>query len=358
MTTVSDDGFAAWTQHCPIPLSASAQRISLAHGEGARLSRQLISEVILPRLSPGGKSQFADAARVTTIGCRLAICTDSHTVSPIFFPGGDIGSLSVYGTVNDLVVSGAHARWLTMSLILEEGLPIGILEQILDSAARAALECGVAIVTGDTKVVPRGAVDGIFINTAGIGEIVDPAPPGPSSIRAGDTVLVSGPVGRHGIAVLSAREQLALKPAPQSDSGSLIRQVHALRDTVGEHLRAMRDATRGGVSAVLHEWMLECDLTVRVEETAVPVTEDVRGVCELLGLDPLYAANEGTLVAVVKSEFAEAAVSALKRVPGCELAAVIGSVIEKEICPVTVHRAFGAAQPLDEPSGAPLPRIC
>lgn len=347
-----------WSRNCPIPIAADAQRISLAHGEGARLSRRLISEIILPRFLTTTNRGFADAACVTSAGCRLAICTDSHTVSPMFFPGGDLGSLAVYGTVNDLAVAAARPRWLTLSLIIEEGLPLVVLEKILDSAALAARECDVTIVAGDTKVVPRGAADGLFINTSGIGELLDPVPPGPHSIQVGDMVLVSGPVGRHGIAVMTARDSFAFEPAPKSDSGSVIPQVAALRDTVGEHLRTIRDATRGGVSAVLHEWAQECGHTFAITESRVPVTEDVRGACELLGLDPLYVANEGTIVVAVDPHYAEFAVSALHQVPGCEQAVIIGEVQPKGLSPVTVRRTFGSLQPLDEPSGAPLPRIC
>jgi hydrogenase expression/formation protein HypE len=352
------NSFESWQLNCPVPVSANAERISLAHGEGARLSRRLISDVILPRISSTSDRSFEDAAKVTTVGCRLAICTDMHTVSPLFFPGGDLGALAVFGTVNDLVVSGAHARWLTLSLIIEEGFPIVVLEQILDSAARAARECGVTIVAGDTKVVPRGAADGLFLNTSGIGEMVEPAPPGPRAIQVGDKILVSGPVGRHGIAVLCAREGFAFEPAPQSDSGAVIKCAAALRNSAGDHLRAMRDATRGGVSSVLHEWAQECDLTFAITESRIPVTPEVRGACELLGLDPLYVANEGTIVAAIDSQYAEQALTALRQVPGCELAAIIGEVQPRDICPVTISRVLGVPQPLDEPSGAPLPRIC
>ncbi len=347
-----------WNRNCPIPIAADAQRISLAHGEGARLSRRLISEVILPRFAAATNRGFADAATVTTIGCRLAICTDSHTVSPMFFPGGDLGSLAVYGTVNDLAVAGAYPRWLTLSLIIEEGLPIAVLEKILDSAAHAARECKVTIVAGDTKVVPRGAADGLFINTSGVGELMDPVPPGPKSIQVRDKVLVSGPIGRHGIAVMSARDNFAFNPAPLSDSGSVIHAVSALRNSAGEHLRTMRDATRGGVSAVLHEWAMECGHTFALTDSSVPVTDEVRGACELLGLDPLHVANEGTIVAAVDSCVAEIAATALRHVPGCEQATIIGEVQSRGVSPVTIRRTFGSPQPLDEPSGAPLPRIC
>lgn len=344
--------------NCPVPVSADAIRISLAHGEGARLSRRLISDVILPRFSPVGARAFADAGCVNATDTRLAICTDSHTVTPLFFPGGDLGSLAIYGTVNDLAVSGARPMWLTLSLIIEEGLPMMVLERILDSAARAAKECGVTIIAGDTKVVPRGTADGLFVNTAGIGQMVDPLPSGPATIAQGDRILVSGPIGRHGIAVLCARNEFELDPAPASDSRSVLAQVAALRDAAGSGLRAIRDATRGGVSAVLQEWADECGRTFELTEARIPVGDDVRGACELLGLDPLYVANEGTIVAAVHPDVADQALSALRRISGCESAAIIGEVRLKGLSAVTIQRALGGPLPLDEPSGAPLPRIC
>lgn len=349
---------ASWVRNCPILLSADSPRISLAHGEGARLSRQLLTETILPRFAQQRRIEYSDAGLVTTIGCRLAVCADSHTVSPLFFPGGDIGSMSVYGTVNDLAVSGAHPRWLTLSLIIEEGLPIVVLERILDSIASAAQHCRVSIISGDTKVVPRGVVDSLIINTSGIGELVDPVPAGPQAITVGDSILVSGPIGCHGIAVLSAREGMSFEQSPKSDSRSLIDAVISLRNSVGDHVRSIRDATRGGVSAVLREWAQECSHTFALRESMIPVTEAVRGACELLGLDPLYIANEGTFVAAIDAQYAEVALLALRRIPGCEAAAIIGNVQPSGICPVTIQRTFASPGPLDEPSGAPLPRIC
>lgn len=350
----------AWGTSCPVPVTADSLRITLAHGEGARLTRRLITETILPRFTDTEKQihQMSDAARVTTIGCRLAVCADGHTVSPMFFPGGDLGSLSVFGTVNDLVVSGAHPRWLTMSMIIEEGLPTAILERILDSAASAAVMCGVTIVAGDTKVVPRGHADGLFLTTSGIGEMLEPIPPGPGSIKTGDQILVSGPVGQHGIAVLCARNGLSFDPLPQSDSRPIIREVAALRNAVGPHIRTIRDATRGGVSAVLQEWAQECSLTFSLLESMIPVSPEVRGASELLGLDPLYVACEGTIVAAVAADAANLALAALRQVPGCEQSAIIGEVRPRDICAVTIQRTLGRPQPLDEPAGAMLPRIC
>ena len=346
----------AWQIGCPITLENDFERIQLAHGEGARASRSLIEQVILPRFAP--VKEFADAALVDISAGRLAIATDSHTVSPLFFPGGDIGSLAVYGTVNDLAVAGAVARWLTLSLIIEEGLPIRVLERVLDSAARAASECSVDVVAGDTKVVPRGTADGLFVNTTGVGETVAPVPVGPSVVRNGDQVIVSGPIGRHGIAVLCAREEFSFETTPVSDSATVQHSVRALLNAVGNHVRCIRDATRGGVSAVLHEWAAAADCTFELVDSCIPVTDDVRGACELLGLDPLYVANEGTFVVAVAPHAAARALAVLRDVKPSHEAAIIGTVTARGICPVTSIRALGTAQPVDEPSGAPLPRIC
>ncbi len=335
-----------------------ADTIRLAHGEGARLTRKLIEEHICSRFASMEPDRLPDAACLRPTGNHLAVTTDSYVVSPLFFPGGDIGSLAVHGTVNDLAVAGANPKWITLSMILEEGLPLAVFDRVLDSVARAAEDCGVQVVAGDTKVVPRGAADGMFLNTTGIGQLVQPVPAGPQSIRPGDVVLVSGPIGRHGIAVLCAREQLGFAPPPQSDSAPLTPVVSALRSAVGADVRAIRDATRGGVAAVLHEWAAATEASFCLEESRLPVSADVRGAAELLGLDPLHIACEGTLVAVVAPRAAESALSALRAVPTSAGAAIIGNVQPASSWPVTVRRSLGREQPLDEPSGAPLPRIC
>lgn len=342
---------------CPAPQLAGGVCVTLAHGEGGRLMRQLISEHIVPRLGNPTLRQLGDAAALVNCPANLALTTDSFVVSPLFFPGGDIGSLAVFGTVNDLAVSGARPRWLSVSLILEEGLPLATLDQILDSLARAANQANVEIVAGDTKVVPRGAADGIFITATGLGEICPPAPPGPAALAPGDAILVSGPVGRHGVAVLVAREALLAPPWPASDCGELFTAVDALR-TAGVTARAMRDATRGGVAAVLHEWSQACGHSLCVDEAAVPVTPEVRGACELLGLDPLHVANEGTMVVAVPAEAVERALAALRSTAAGRAAAWIGEVEPRDVAAVTVCRALGRKRPLDEPLGAPLPRIC
>jgi len=298
-----------------------------------------------------------DAARLPRLNSPIALTTDSFVVSPPFFPGGDIGSLAVFGTVNDLAVNGARPGWLTLSLILEEGLPRTVLRRVLQSVATAAGQANVQVVAGDTKVVPRGAADGIFINTAGIGELVEPIPLGPRHLQVGDELLVSGPIGRHGTAVLAAREDLAIDP-PNSDAAPLVRAAESLRHALGGSLRAMRDATRGGVAAVFHEWAAACGHTLSIVERSLPASPEVRGACELLGLDPLHVANEGTMVVAVEGGTGQRAASALHTLSEGAQAAIIGRVVDRSVAPVIVQRALGAAQPLDDLQGAPLPRIC
>lgn len=344
------------TPACPLPDQGAGGRVSLAHGEGGRLMRQLVEQHVAPVLRL--PSELSDSANVGAIDGSIVVTTDSFVVSPLFFPGGDIGSLAVHGTVNDLAVSGAQPLWLTLSLIIEDGLPLTTLDRVIASIADAARRCAVQVVAGDTKVVPRGAADQLFINTSGIGKLLVGAPKGPGSIVEGDTLILSGPIAKHGIAVMAARENLRLDPPPQSDSAPLHEATGALQRALGVHLRSMRDATRGGVSAVLHEWAAVCGKTIKVDESQLPVTGDVRGTCELLGLDPLYVANEGTFVAAVASGHESAALDALRSVPHTREAKIVGKVVAKEISPVIIQGLLGNARPLDEPSGAPLPRIC
>ncbi len=350
--------FASWQMNCPVTIPKNAEYITLAHGEGGRLSRKLIQEHIINSLKNEYLITLNDAAQLPKIQGPLALTTDSFVVSPLFFPGGDIGSLAVFGTINDLVVSGARPLWLTLSLIIEEGFPLVILDRILESIAQAAQETGIKVVAGDTKVVPRGAADGLFLNTAGVGEFILPIPSGPATLQVDDELIISGPIGRHGIAILAAREELALEPLPLSDCGSLIRPVERLRDELGKQIRCVRDATRGGVAAVLHEWAEACGLTLNIDERRIPVSPDVRGVCELLGLDPLHMANEGTMVIAVKQGAGTAAISVLQSLSETANARLIGSLTPRGIAPVTVRRTLGPEQPLDDPLGSPLPRIC
>lgn len=347
---------------CPTPRDDLSERIVLAHGEGGRMMRRLIRERIVPALLGDGLLGEGllgegDAAVLPLVHEPLAMTTDSYVVSPLFFPGGDIGRLAVYGTVNDLAVAGATPRWMSLALIVEEGLEYSVLDRVLASIATAGRRANVAVVTGDTKVVPRGAADRLFINTTGIGTLNASPPAGPRSLQVGDELIVSGPIGRHGIAVLAAREGLGFEPAPESDCGPLVESAAALL-RCGGTVRAMRDATRGGVAAVCHEWAEACGQTVWLNEAAVPVTAETRGVCELLGLDPLHVANEGTMVVAVRAGESALALAALRSVPESAQAVCIGRVEARTAAAVVVRRASGRAIPLDDPPGAPLPRIC
>ncbi len=342
---------------CPIPIRDEGDRITLAYGEGGRLSRRLIRERILTRFGNDQLTLLGDAAFLSTDKGQIAFSTDAYTVTPLFFPGGDIGKLAIYGTVNDLAVSGATPRWLSLSLVIEEGLTWSVIDRVLDSLQAAANLAKVAIVTGDTKVVPRGAVDQIFVTTSGLGEVFPRAPIGPLGLRPDDVLIVSGPIGCHGAAVLCAREQFGFDPAPVSDCAPLTEPLAALRATQLVP-RAVRDATRGGVAAVLHEWAETSGLTCVVDETSIPVTEEVRAVCELLGLDPLHLANEGTFVLATPRELVEQTLLVLRHHEVSQFATIIGRISSRRITPVTVVRALGREVALDEPSGMPLPRIC
>jgi hydrogenase expression/formation protein HypE len=283
--------------------------------------------------------------------------TDSSVVSPLFFPGGDIGSLAVYGTVNDLAVTGAAPRWISLAFILEEGLEMAVLERVLASVAAAARRADVFVVTGDTKVVPRGTADKLFINTTGIGELVAAPPSGPRALEVGDELIVTGPIGRHGIAVMAAREGLDFDPPPESDSAPLAAAVAELR-RAEVPVRAMRDATRGGLGAVLHEWAEASGRTLAIDERLLPVTPEVRGACELLGLDPIHVANEGTMVVAVPAGHVERAINVLRNVPETAKSVRFGRVEPQGLAAVVVARGAHQTIPLDEPVGAPLPRIC
>lgn len=347
---------ASWQLGCPVEVD-QGDIVQLGHGEGGLLMRRLIAERFLPRFGGAELARMADAAQLGHVGSSLAFTTDSYVVSPLFFPGGDIGRLAVVGTINDLAVAGATPRWLSLALIVEEGLPMAVLDCVLDSVAAAAREAEVEVIAGDTKVVPHGAADGLYVTTSGVGFYSTTPPEGPSSLQPGDELLITGPIGQHGIAVLCAREDFGFSPAPVSDCGSLIPAVMALREAQIP-VRAMRDATRGGIAAVLHEWSGACGRSMLVDESRIPVSGVVRGVCELLGIDPMFVANEGTMVVAVPKGRGAAAVTALTGIQKHCQAAVIGSVQARSSTPVLVQRALGRAQPLDEPLGAPLPRIC
>jgi len=347
----------ALSNSCPLPSRGLRDTVTLAHGEGGSLSRRLIQERIAQALANPLLDTARDAAILPTGHGPLALTTDSFVVSPLFFPGGDIGSLAVFGTANDLAVAGAKPRWLSLSLILEEGLELAVLDRVLASIAAASNEAEVSIVTGDTKVVPRGAADRMFINTCGVGELIDPVPPGAAHLQCGDQLILSGSIGRHGMAVLEAREAFGFDPPPTSDGAPLWPLVAALH-AAGVRPRALRDATRGGVAAVLHEWSAASHRSLIIEEASMPVLPETRAACELLGIDPLHVANEGTLVAAVPAEEVERTMAVLRRFAIAHHARAIGQVQAFNGTAVAVRRALGRLQPLDEPLGAPLPRIC
>lgn len=342
---------------CPVPLQGEPDRITLAHGEGGRLSRRFIRDHILSRFDNDALSRLDDAASLNMSQTALSFTADGYTVSPLFFPGGDIGSLAVFGTVNDLAVSGAIPRWLSLSLIIEEGTPVSLIDQILDSIQWAAQAAQVQIVTGDTKVVPRGAADKLYISTAGIGERLRKAPHGSGALQVGDAIIISGPIGRHGAAILCARENLDFNPPPTSDCAPLTRPLVELLQT-GPTPRAIRDATRGGVAAVLHEWAEASQAGCTIFDEQIPITPSVRAVCELLGLDALHLANEGTFVLATPQDNVSATLSLLHLFPESAAAREIGNVRPRGLTAVSAVRVSGREVPVEDPTGAPLPRIC
>lgn len=351
---------------CPLPISENMDRITLAHGEGGRLSRRLIRDHILSRLGNNTLNQLDDAASLTlpagaassfAASSSLAFSTDGYTVSPLFFPGGDIGHLAVFGTANDLAVTGARPLWLSLAFIIEEGLPLAILDRVLDSIRDAASTAQVQIVTGDTKVVPRGAADQLYITTSGIGLRLPSAPTGAASLQPGDEIIVSGPIGCHGAAILCSRERFDFDPPPQSDCASLAKPLLALMEA-GLSPRAVRDATRGGVAAVLYEWAEASRNSCVVVEEQIPITASVRAVCELLGLDAIHLANEGTFVLATPPHLTAQTLDLFRQFDVTRSATVIGGVGPARRSPVSILRVSGKEVSIEEPAGAPLPRIC
>jgi hydrogenase expression/formation protein HypE len=333
------------------------ERITLSHGSGGKATQTLIEAVFLEAFANPLLAPLEDGAVLTALGGRLAFTTDSYVVSPLFFPGGDIGDLAVNGTVNDLAVSGARPLWLSAGFILEEGFPVADLERIVGSMAAAAERAGVQIVTGDTKVVQRGKADGCYVNTAGVGVIERPGELGVATARPGDVVIVSGPVGEHGITIMLARGELDIESEVTSDTAPLNGLVERLLDAA-PGVRGLRDATRGGVATICNEVARAAGVAVVLEVEAVPVRPDVRGACELLGIDPLYVACEGRLVAVVDGDQVEAAMAALRSHPLGEGAAVIGRVRDDPPGLVLLKTSFGGTRIVDLLVGDPLPRIC
>ncbi len=334
--------------------------ITMSHGSGGKATHNLIEGVFGPAFSNPLLDRMDDAAIFTLNNQypRLAFTTDSYVVNPLFFPGGDIGRLAVHGTINDLAMAGARPLHLSAGFILEEGFAIADLRRIVDSMARAAQEAGVTIVTGDTKVVQRGKADGMFINTAGIGSLHPDAHVGQNQLLPGDVVLLSGTIGDHGSAILLAREALDIESAIQSDTAPLHTLVASLLDAIGDRVHCLKDPTRGGVATSLNEMAQASEVAVVLDEAAIPVHPNVRGICEILGLDPLTIANEGKFLAVVAPDAAEAALSVMRAHPLGQDAAIIGTVQAEPAAMVFMRTEIGGKRVLDMLVGDPLPRIC
>lgn len=329
-------------------------KILLGHGSGGTLMHDLIREHFSPSFGTKG---MGDSAILDVPSRRLAYTTDSYVVFPLFFPGGNIGELAVNGTVNDLAVSGAEPLYLTVGFIIEEGFPFSDLKTIIDSMAAAAKIAGVQIIAGDTKVVNKGKADGIFINTSGIGVIPDGRDISPSHIRAGDVVIISGEIGNHGISVIAERNGLTFDPPVKSDT----RPLHGLVKSMyaaSQNIRFMRDPTRGGVATTLKEIVLESGLCIRIREQSLPIPSGIKGACSLLGLDPLYVANEGILIAIVEKTASHAVLAEMKRHPDGASSVIIGEVQQTPAKTVLLETAIGGSRIIDMLRGEQLPRIC
>ena len=333
-------------------------QIEMAHGAGGKASRRLVEGLFAPILFGPAIEPLADAAHLDINGARVAITTDSFVVKPLRFPGGSIGELAINGTVNDLAVSGARAQTLVVTYVLEAGLSTEILEAEVRAMAKAASTAGIVIAGGDTKVVENGKADGMYITTAGIGVPIPGVSLSPAAVQPGDKVLLSGPIGDHGIAILLARGDLEIEADLCSDTRSVLSLVEALVQAAAPGIRWMRDPTRGGVATSLNELARDCGFAVVVAEDAVKVRDTVRGACEILGLDPLHIANEGQFLAVVAAEFAEAALQALRAAPGGQEAAMIGEIREQPSATVLGTTGYGGSRVIDMLVGDPLPRIC
>jgi hydrogenase expression/formation protein HypE len=332
--------------------------VTMSHGAGGKATQGMIEGLFAPAFASDALSALADAGAVTVDGTGLALTTDAFVVKPLRFPGGSIGELAVNGTVNDLAVAGARPVALTLSLILEEGLPAEDLRAEVEAIAAAARAAEVHVVAGDTKVVERGHADGMYVTTTGLGHADPRATLSPGALRPGDRILVSGSIGDHGTAIMLARGEFDLDAEIVSDTRPLWPVADALLEAAGARLHCMRDATRGGVASVLNELARASAAAVLVREAALPVNPVVAGAAELLGIDPLYVANEGKLVAIVAPEAADAALAALRAIPGCEAAAEIGEVRTDPPGMVLMETAFGGRRVVDQLVGDPLPRIC
>ncbi len=341
---------------CPIPIS-DYPAVTLAHGGGGKLMHQLLEKMVFPAFRNDLLESRHDGAVFPIGNTRLAFTTDSYVVHPLFFPGGDIGSLAINGTVNDLAVCGARPLYLSCGMILEEGFPMETLWAVIQSLRASAADAGVQLVTGDTKVVDKGKGDGIFLNTAGIGVIEHNLSISPACVREGDAVLLSGDIGRHGIAIMAAREGLEFESAIESDCAPLNKTVQSLLDA-GLEVHCLRDLTRGGLGTTLIEIAEASRLQIAIEEMKIAVREDVLGACEVLGFDPIYLANEGRMIVFVPENQAERALEILRKGPGGELASSIGAVKKGVPGSVTLKSRIGTTRIIDMLTGEQLPRIC
>jgi hydrogenase expression/formation protein HypE len=341
-----------------VSIDQAIAHVEMAHGAGGKATRRLIEGMIAPAFSNPALEPLSDAALLTVAGKRVATTADGFVVKPLAFPGGSIGSLAVHGTVNDLAVSGAHPVALMATFILEAGLDGEVLQREVDAMAAAARSAGVPIVGGDTKVVEHGMADGMYVTTFGVGLVDERLALSPTLVRPGDRVLLSGPIGDHGITILLARGELDLEAEIASDSRSVLPFVEAVCSVAAAGVRWMRDPTRGGVATALNELARDCRLAVVLEEEAIPVRDPVRGACEILGLDPLHIANEGQFLAVVAPQHAEAALRAMRDLPGGEEAAIAGQIASDPAGAVLTRTRYGGTRIVDMLVGDPLPRIC
>jgi len=342
---------------CPAPIMQH-ETIQMAHGAGGRLSQALMQRVFMPHLHNAFLDLLDDQAKLDLPPGRIAFTTDTYVVSPVFFPGGNIGELAVNGTVNDLAVGGATPLYLSVGFVLEEGLPLAELEAIVKSMAEAARRAGVMMVTGDTKVVGKGQCDRIFINTSGIGVIRENVNLSCRNLKRGDSIILSGTVGDHGMAIMTSREGLSFQSRITSDCAALNGMIAAMLDVAPAAIHAMRDPTRGGVAATLNELASSSSLGIEINETTIPVKPDVRGACELLGIDPLHVANEGKLVVVVVADEAQPVLDVMRSFDLGQDAVMIGSVVDDHPDMVVMRTAFGSRRIIDLPLGEQLPRIC
>ena len=347
---------------CPVPLSHH-QKIVMGHGSGGKMSQDLISRLFMPAFDNPILRAGNDAGVLQSAsGIRLAMCTDSHVVMPLFFPGGDIGKLAICGTVNDLAMMGAVPTWLTAGFILEEGLDLSILERVIQSMQSAAKEAGILIAAGDTKVVQKGKADGLYINTSGVGILPLGISIGGEQAKPGDMVIVSGDIGDHGIAVLSARGDLGFQANVESDIAPLNHLVSKIlaagTDEAGSHLHVLRDPTRGGLATTLNEIALQSEVAILINENQIPVKSEVIAACEMLGFDPLYIANEGKLIAIVERTSADNVLQEIKRSKYGENATIIGEVQQAPQGRVLMRTAIGSTRIVDVLTGEMLPRIC